>query len=733
MSFFFLSVLLCAAQIEPGQAKPAINPAIVTAQPASGGIPLGGIGTGTFRLHPDGSFGQATLTNNRAFPLRTLNGCFAALWTKNEGGTQANTLNLANAYGLPAVSALEYEGLFPQANLSYRLASPVLLTLTAFSPLIPHDLRNSTRPGAVFVYHVKNTTERPVEVAIAFSWENFLGVGGMKHTDAFANRTGNKVQNLPDSEGVFGLRLISPPISTSSFRANASGEMALVCLPPRSQAQVTFGGWNSFDKHPAWWDKFANEGTVGGSFPVGIEGQVHPAGVVAVKFTLRAKESLDLPFVVAWHTPHFVSQIGGDYGHYYQAAAEDAATTARYLAREWRPLHALTEEWQNRIVFSNLPHPAAKRVINALAPLTANTLYTRDERLVFFSEAEAYGGTSASLTESHAIFPMLLAFFPRLAAQHLRQFAALQAPSGLLPITLGDTEKSLEVPNANPALPSPPNTTEPPRTLEVFLANAAFLLEMTQFVQQTGDREFLKTLYPQIKRCAEALKTVNLPQDNFGKTILQVYAAMAWMAATTGDSETAVRYEQDARSYTVRIRYVQPIGERILGLPTVDRLLTESTLFLTSASDSNLITELSGMKWDAINGVLTLAPDIPGTWRNFSAPVFLPSAWGKLDYKPTARGGTTTLRMDRLIPLPAFLSTKPAAGRPEFLIKQWRLGDNAPVRPETDRAVFVSLGQNPIGYKAEYPSAFYSIRLMTLSFEMAVRLNAGDRLEAVLR
>lgn len=730
MSFFFLSVLLCAAQIEQEQAKPATKPATVMAQPASGGIPLGGIGAGTIRLHPDGSFGQATLTNNRAFPIRTLNGCFAALWTKNESGTQANVLNLANHYNLPAVSALQYDGLFPQANLAYRLVSPVSLTLTAFSPLIPHNLRNSTRPAAVFVYRVKNTTERPAEVAIAMSWENFLGVGGMKHTEAFANRTGNTLQNLPDSDGVFGLRLTSPPIPTPSFRASASGEMALVCLPPRSQAQVTFGGWNSLDKRPAWWGKFAEEGTVSGSFPVGEEGQVHPAGVVAVKFTLRARESLDLPFVVAWHTPHFVSQIGGDYGHYYQAATENAAATARHLAREWRPLHALTEEWQNRILFSNLPRPAAKRVINALAPLTANTLYTRDERLVFFSDAEAYGGTSASLTESHALFPMLLAFFPRLAAQHLRQFAALQAPSGLVPATLGDIETSLEVPSADSVLPLKPSSAEPPRTLDLYHANITFLLEMALFVQQTGDREFLKTFYPQIMRCAEALNTEQMPRDETHNTSArQAYVAAEWLAATMGDSETAKRLQQYAPLSSREFDRGQSIGERISGFPLIDRLLSDSALSLASAGDSNLVTELSGMKWDALNGVLTFAPDIPGTWRNFSAPIFLPSVWGKLDHKPTARGGTTTLRVDRLIALSAFLPAKQAAGRPEFLIKQWILGDNAPVRPETDRSIFVSLGQNPIGFKAQSLPQ----NLLLLSFEMAIRLNAGDRLEAVLR
>ena len=105
-------------------------------------------------------------------------------------------------------------------------------------------------------------------------------------------------------------------------------------------------------------------------------------------------------------------------------------------------------------------------------------------------------------------------------------------------------------------------------------------------------------------------------------------------------------------------------------------------------------------------------------------PVFLPSAWGKLDYKPTAHGGTTTLRVDRLIPLPPSLPEKPATGRAELVVKQWTV----PGSPEqTERAsLFVGIGQNALGYKL----APAPMGLLALMFDMAVRLNAGERLEA---
>ena len=46
---------------------------------------------------------------------------------------------------------------------------------------------------------------------------------------------------------------------------------------------------------------------------------------------------------------------------------------------------------------------------------------------------------------------------------------------------------------------------------------------------------------------------------------------------------------------------------------------------------------------------MTLAPNIPGTWRAFNAPVFAPTFWGRMEYRPTVHGGVTTFRLDRLI------------------------------------------------------------------------------------
>ena len=110
----------------------------------------------------------------------------------------------------------------------------------------------------------------------------------------------------------------------SRFRNNAAGNMTLMAAPGQPQAIVTTAVWNALDKRPAWWSGFEAEGSVKSSAGAGVSGEVHPCGVVCVKLSLKPRDTVDLPFAMAWYTPHLNSTSGGDYGHYYQTIWPDS-------------------------------------------------------------------------------------------------------------------------------------------------------------------------------------------------------------------------------------------------------------------------------------------------------------------------------------------------------------------------------------------------------------------------
>ncbi|HLV80668.1 MAG TPA: GH116 family glycosyl-hydrolase [Chthonomonadaceae bacterium] len=437
---------------------------IVHSQRLESGVPLGGIGTGTFELMTDGAVSRATINNNWSHPTGDLPACFAAVWTRSGDLAAAHVLSLHNAYGLPAVSHLDYAGLTPQAVLTFPGDDlPVTVSLQAFSPLVPFDIRNASFPAAAFVVTIKNPAPVPVECSVALSWENSLGVGGTPQ-GAFSDHTGDTVTPLPATEGFFGLKFTGPPLASEEqrMRDNATGEMTLLAYPPRREAIMTTAGWNTRDARPAWWDTFAKSGDVAGSAPAGVEGKAHPAGVVAVRLTLKPHDAVDLPFAIAWYMPHLYTRVGLDLGHYYQTLFSDSGQAARALLQDWRILLTLTQEWQMQLQFSDLPRWLVRRLINSAAPLITHTIHTRDGRFAFLADV---GGPRpetgqvdvlASLSQSLYADTLLLAFFPELDARLLTEFQQLQAPNGILPPSL-ETLQNFPVPPVSP----PPRHSSP--------------------------------------------------------------------------------------------------------------------------------------------------------------------------------------------------------------------------------------------------------------------------------
>ncbi len=484
------------------------------------GVPLGGIGCGTFQLMTDGAISRATINNNWNRPTDDLNGCFAAVWTSAGGRIDARALSLKSPYGLPGVAAVDYLGLFPQAYLQYPDARlPVSVSLRAYSPLVPQDLMSSTMPVALFVFSIKNEARAPVEAGIALSWENFIGVGGTASKGAFADRSGNTVTPIPQAEGVFGLRMAGPDRPASDpptrFYYNAQGSYALMAQPTTPDTVVTTAGWNALDKTPDWWGKFAAGGTVQGSADKGREGTVHPAGVIALKVSLKAGETRDLPFAVAWYTPRLYTLDGSEYGHFYQKIFQDAAGVGRFALQNRLSLAALTDEWQNRFLRSSLPPWLAHRLINDASILFTNTIYTQDSGLAgknqgpsLFAILEQPGNNRVSNAPGASDIPgalgaidrrlfahyMLASLFPAQNLRELEQFVAAQEPGGAIRRLVGNIDESIggEKPGEAGAARE-----------EQSVSSSSFAIQIGQYHAWSGDPQFLDRFYPAAKHAIE--------------------------------------------------------------------------------------------------------------------------------------------------------------------------------------------------------------------------------------
>nr|MQY60373.1 DUF5127 domain-containing protein [bacterium] len=52
---------------------------------------------------------------------------------------------------------------------------PAKIAVTQFSPVIPHNYKETSFPVAVYKWIVENPEEEPVEVSIMITWQNMIG------------------------------------------------------------------------------------------------------------------------------------------------------------------------------------------------------------------------------------------------------------------------------------------------------------------------------------------------------------------------------------------------------------------------------------------------------------------------------------------------------------------------------------------------------------------------------
>jgi uncharacterized protein (DUF608 family) len=501
---------------------------VVHSKRLAGGVPLGGIGCGTFELLTDGTVTRATINNNWDRPIGDLKGCFASVWTNAGGKILARALQLTSPYKLPCISGIEYKGLFPQAFIDFPDRTlPINLSLRAVSPLVPHDVKNSSLPVAFFVFKITNESRAPVDASIALCWENFLGVGGTTVGGAFSDRTGNTLTAVPATEGIFGLKCLAPPLPsvlpTNRLRYNASSgaSYALVSQAAGPDWTVTSGGWNALDSTPSWWTEFSKSGTVSGVFAAGKEGSVHPAGALAVKISLKDRESKEIAFAVSWYTPRLWTLGGQEYGHSYENGFEDAVQVARYALQNRLTLTALTDDWQKRLLRSSLPGWLTARLINDSSTLFTNTVLTQDNGLggsqpgpgpfaMLESPADA-GGTLGAMDHRIVSHGLLTSLFPSLSLAELRSFKEGQGTSGAIPRSVGNINQNIggsPVPNSGGERRESAFT---PIALQELGAggppdvSAGYAYQVYRYFQATGDQRFLDEFYPSAKHAIQFL------------------------------------------------------------------------------------------------------------------------------------------------------------------------------------------------------------------------------------
>ncbi len=710
LTYLLLMLLTGVLEEGKGQVVPPFDKkeGVLLTTPLLNRVPIGGVGAGTFEVNSEGAITQGAWTHNSQRPIASLPGCFAAIWTKRGERISARSFTLKTPYSLPNIGALDFQGLFPEAFLTPKDPTlPLQVRLRVASPLIPHDLRNSSFPAGLFLFELKNPSTIPVEVSVLLSWENVLGVGGTARLGTTSNRTGTSVVSIPDEQGIFGMRMQGVPLTQGNsleehLRDNTTGEMALLMRPPRKEVSISMAGWNTLAPQPPWWEAFARDGTVSGSTGMGEEGKNHPAGAIAVRLTLSPGDYAEVPFAVAWHVPHHFALSGVDYGDYAAKAFPSAVRTAQELLTEYRHLIALTEEPQRRLLSSTLPRPLVSQILNSVAALTTHLTHGREGELGLLAEVgeageNRAGANFASAYDALALNETLVNYFPALCRANLERLARTQSVDGSFPSDTGSLEQGYTrlQPSSSPTLPEP--------TSALLRNTCAYVLMVGQYGFGAEDEEALRFHSPFIQRAMGFLSQYLLSAEKSEQELLANALKMG-LRLTRGLKPLEV---DTLSAFTY--------------LPTPKPLSTPLRTALAQAVGGYTPNALAGFDYDPQSQILRLTPEIPGTWRTLTIPVTKPRFWGRVEFKPRAKGYLVSFRVERLISL-AHKAHFGGAGA-VLVVQSVRVPKSAVESKEA--RILVSLGVAPIGIRSREAIG----QEVVLTFQSPIKMATGDRLE----
>ena len=449
------------------------------------GVPLGGIGAGKLEIDNRGKMVNLTIANNWGQPIPWLRG-FHVLVRPDDSEP------FFLEYGLPMKKLYAYEpdemtytGRYPFATLRASKGA-VTANMEAFSPIIPHDLRDSTIPAVGISLKVEGS--RGGKIAMAAS--NLAGYNCTGRINKKA-KSGVKFTNPRSSEydgrrGEHCLLAARMAEAYVQYDFNVSPAVALLEKTGR-QMYETEEPWLSLIRGEEPHDEGSRE----------LVGLWEDAGGAVVS---EFGPDTEARYAFSWY---FAGRSAGyPYGHYYQSAFGGAEDAGSYLLLNYDRLRQQSLAWHDTLVRKDLPEWLRDAMINCVYTLSSNTWLDERGRFAMLEATREDDmrqlGPIASFTSEVAFLP-ILEMFPELDRKFLEMVADNTRDDGYVLHDFG--LDSLDHPTGG--------FTYPPGWKDT---GSVFILLVYAYSRSTKDMDFLRKIYPKMVKAVEWL----LEQDRDG-------------------------------------------------------------------------------------------------------------------------------------------------------------------------------------------------------------------------
>lgn len=280
------------------------------------GVPLGGIGAGSFMINQSGTFGPWNFGGSQGTSYEVRSLPQAAFHVREQIGDQpANTRTLATDGPkdttlptirswddpLPAWNALhegdaDYASLYPFGWMTYgHSAFATDVSMRFYSPIVAGEEKRTSLPVAYFDVRIANNTAQTANVSTMFTMPNVPGHEGRQPATV---REGLSSREHDDpATGIHAVTLSSD--SDANTPDAYKSEWTIAADVGKNQSFSYLTSWNANGDGSDVYKQFSADGKLGDT----ALDESHSAGAIAVSAKLKPGESTVIPFALTWDFP----------------------------------------------------------------------------------------------------------------------------------------------------------------------------------------------------------------------------------------------------------------------------------------------------------------------------------------------------------------------------------------------------------------------------------------------
>ncbi|MEN2739631.1 GH116 family glycosyl-hydrolase [Microbacterium sp. X-17] len=276
------------------------------------GVPLGGVGAGSFMVNQSGTFGpwffggsqddswETRALTQAAFHVREQVGDNpATVKTLATDGPQGTSAARSWESPLPAWNVLQpgegsYAALYPFGYTSYT-PFKTDVSMRFFSPIVAGEDRRTSLPVAYFDVRLANHTGKTSNVSVMFTMPNVPGHEGRQPATV---RTGLASSFTTDKKS--GVQAVTLSSDDPSNTADATKSEWTIAAQPQNGQRVSYTtSWNANGDGSDVYAPFTSTGSLADT---PIDGS-HSAGAISVSVKLKPGEVSTVPFALSWDFP----------------------------------------------------------------------------------------------------------------------------------------------------------------------------------------------------------------------------------------------------------------------------------------------------------------------------------------------------------------------------------------------------------------------------------------------